>query len=245
MKEKVKPYQSSSLSKKAQVELMFDNISGQYDGLNRVISLGTDLKWRRKVLRMVRAHGAQSILDIATGTGDIAIAFAKKTDAKRIVGLDLSEGMLRMAQQKVKLNPILGERLEFVKGDSEALHFADNTFEAITVSFGVRNFENLEVGLSEIYRVLAPGGLFVVLETSVPEHFPMKQGYALYSKYMLPMVGRLFSKDRVAYRYLSESAAVFPFGKAFNNILAKTGFNVQAFEPQTFGVATIYKASKA
>ncbi|MDG1063816.1 MAG: bifunctional demethylmenaquinone methyltransferase/2-methoxy-6-polyprenyl-1,4-benzoquinol methylase UbiE [Flavobacteriaceae bacterium] len=245
MKEKVKPYQSSTLSKKAQVELMFDTISGEYDGLNRVISLGTDLKWRKKVVQSVNAHGAKNILDIATGTGDLAIAFAQNTKADRIVGLDLSEGMLHMAQQKIQLNPNLGERLTFVKGDSEALPFEDNSFEAITVSFGVRNFENLEVGLEEIYRVLTPGGLFVVLETSVPMKFPMKQGYAIYTKYILPLVGRIFSKDKVAYRYLSESAAVFPFGQAFNNILTKIGFNVQAFEPQTFGVATIYKASKA
>ncbi len=243
MAEKIKPYKESALDKKAQVEQMFDTISGEYDQLNRVISFGADLRWRKKVVRYVAEHKGQRLLDIATGTGDLAIAFAQKTKANEIVGLDLSQGMLNQAIEKVKGRPY-ADRLRFVKGDSEALAFDDNHFDAVTVSFGVRNFEYLENGLAEIYRVLRPGGLLVILETSVPEKFPFKQGYHFYSKGIMPSIGRWFSKDKTAYRYLSDSAAAFPYGKAFNNILTEIGFIVQQYEPQTFGVATIYRATK-
>lgn len=243
MAEKIKPYKESALDKKAQVEQMFDTISGEYDQLNRVISFGADLRWRKKVVRYVAEHKGQRLLDIATGTGDLAIAFAQKTKANEIVGLDLSQGMLNQAIEKVKGRPY-ADRLRFVKGDSEALAFDDNHFDAVTVSFGVRNFEYLENGLAEIYRVLRPGGLLVILETSVPEKFPFKHGYHFYSKGIMPSIGRWFSKDKTAYRYLSDSAAAFPYGKAFNNILTEIGFIVQQYEPQTFGVATIYRATK-
>lgn len=243
MAEKIKPYKESALDKKAQVEQMFDTISGEYDQLNRVISFGADLRWRKKVVRYVAEHKGQRLLDIATGTGDLAIAFAQKTKANEIVGLDLSQGMLNQAIEKVK-GRHYADRLRFVKGDSEALAFDDNYFDAVTVSFGVRNFEHLEKGLAEIYRVLRPGGLLVILETSVPEKFPFKQGYHLYSKGIMPSIGRWFSKDKTAYRYLSDSAAAFPYGKAFNNILSEIGFIVQQYEPRTFGVATIYRATK-
>ena len=159
------------------------------------------------------------------------------------MGLDLSEGMLSVARKKVFGKPI-SEKIEFVQADSEALPFEDNTFDAITVSFGIRNFENLEKGLAEIFRVLKKGGIFVVLETSVPTKFPFKQGYHFYSKTILPLVGKLFSKDKVAYKYLSESASVFPYGEMLNNILRKIGFNEVKNIPQTFGVATIYNATK-
>tara|TARA_B100000497_G_scaffold44599_1_gene51718 strand:+ start:7982 stop:8791 length:810 start_codon:yes stop_codon:yes gene_type:complete len=240
---KVTPYKDSSLNKKEQVEQMFDTISNKYDNLNRVISLGTDLKWRRKVLKMVKNHTPDSILDVATGTGDLAIQFAKNIDAKKIIGFDLSQGMLSMAQKKVANTP-LEEKVDFIKGDGEAMPFKDNSFDVVTVSFGVRNFENLEKGLSEILRVLKKGGLFIILETSVPEKFPFKQGYHIYSKNILPLVGTLFSKDKVAYNYLSESASVFPYAEALNNILRKTGFIEVQHKPQTFGVATIYSATK-
>jgi len=243
MAEKIKPYKESALDKKAQVEQMFDTISGEYDQLNRVISFGADLQWRKKVVRFVANHCGETLLDIATGTGDLAIAFAKKTKAREIIGLDLSQGMLNQAIVKVQGHPY-ADRLRFIKGDSEALPFEDNYFDAITVSFGVRNFEHLENGLAEIYRVLTPGGLLVVLETSVPEKFPFKQGYHFYSKGIMPTIGRWFSKDKSAYRYLSDSAASFPYGQAFNNILAEIGFIVQPYKPQTFGVATIYRATK-
>lgn len=243
MEKKITPYKDSKLGKKKQVEQMFDAISGNYDGLNRLISLGSDVKWRKKVIKLVAEKNPNSILDIATGTGDLAIQFALATPAEKIVGLDLSEGMLSVARKKVA-DKTISNKIDFVQGDSEALPFEDEFFDAITVSFGIRNFENLEKGLSEIYRVLKKDGIFVILETSVPIKFPFKQGYYFYTKNILPLVGRLFSKDKVAYSYLSESAANFPFGPALNNILLQIGFNKVKNRPQTFGVATIYTATK-
>jgi demethylmenaquinone methyltransferase/2-methoxy-6-polyprenyl-1,4-benzoquinol methylase len=242
MTEKVKPYKDSSLGKKDQVTKMFDTISKEYDGLNRVISFGIDIKWRKKVVEIVKKTNPTTILDIATGTGDLAINLTQ-TSATSIIGLDISEGMLNVGRKKIeKLN--LSNTIKMVVGDSENIPFDDNSFDAITVAFGVRNFENLEKGLSEIYRVLKPGGTFAVLETSVPTKFPFKQGYTFYSTKILPLIGKIFSKDKVAYKYLSDSAAKFPFGKAFNNILEKTGFIAIEDKPQTFGVASIYVAKK-
>ena len=236
------PYKDSQLNKKKQVEKMFDNISGNYDGLNRVISFGIDVKWRKKVVNKIIAKQPDSILDIATGTGDLAINLAA-SGAKEIIGLDISEGMLSVGRKKIASKG-LSEKIKMVQGDSEDLPFSDNYFDAITVAFGVRNFENLEKGLHEILRVLKPNGIFVVLETSVPTKFPYKQGYNFHTKILLPLIGKLFSKDKVAYSYLSKSAASFPYGEKFNNILKKTGFIDVKDEPQTFGVATIYTASK-
>ena len=239
---KVKPYKDSDLGKKEQVTKMFDTISEDYDGLNRVISFGIDVKWRKKVVKIVKETQAQTILDIATGTGDLAINLAQ-TQADKIIGLDISSGMLEIGKQKVSKKG-LDHKIEMVLGDSENMSFKDNTFDAITVAFGVRNFETLEKGLKEIYRVLKPNGKFVILETSVPVKTPYKQGYNLYTKHILPVIGKLFSKDQNAYKYLSESASVFPYGEALNNILREIGFiNVEDF-PQTFGVATIYTSSK-
>lgn len=244
MAKKVTPYKDSELGKKQQVTQMFDTISGNYDGLNRVISFGIDVKWRKKVVKTIAATNPENALDIATGTGDLAIQMAEAIPQAKVTGLDISPGMLEVGKTKVK-DKNLESRINMVIGDSEALPFEENTFDAITVAFGVRNFEDLEKGLSEIHRVLKPGGIFVVLETSVPVKFPFKQGYQMYSKMILPLIGRIFSKDRSAYAYLSESASVFPFGEAFNNILKKTGFIEVSDKPQTFGVATIYEASKA
>ena len=201
---------------------MFDTISEEYDGLNRVISFGIDVKWRQKVVKIIGDTKPNSILDIATGTGYLAINLAK-TNASKIIGLDISEGMLSVARKKVQ-GTNLENKVEFIKGDSEAIPFNDNTFDAITVSFGIRNFENLEKGLADILRVLKPGGTFVILETSVPTTIPYKQGYAFHSKVILPLVGKLFSKDKTAYTYLSDSANVFPYGEQLNNILRKVGF---------------------
>src|SRR5690606_5540152 len=201
MEKKITPYKNSSEGKKKQVEHMFDTISENYDGLNRVISLGSDVKWRKKVIRLVAEKNPLNILDIATGTGDLAIQFAEATPAEKIIGLDLSDGMLSVARKKVAGKEI-SKKIEFVQGDSEALPFEDEFFDAITVSFGIRNFENLEKGLSEIYRVLKKDGIFVILETSVPTKFPFKQGYYFYTKTILPLVGKAFSKDKVAYKYL-------------------------------------------
>lgn len=242
MPKEITPYKDSSLSKKEQVAKMFDTISGNYDNLNRVISFGIDVKWRKKVLQLVARTNPENVLDIATGTGDLAILMAQ-TGAKKIIGLDISAGMLEIGKSKIEEKK-LSQTIEMVLGDSENIPFEDHFFDAITVAFGVRNFEHLEKGLSEILRVLKPGGIFVVLETSVPVKTPYRQGYNFYTKNILPLIGKLFSKDDVAYGYLSESAASFPYGEAFNNILKKTGFiNVEAM-PQTFGVATIYSASK-
>lgn len=243
MGNKVTPYKDSKLTKKKQVEQMFDNISGNYDGLNRVISMGTDVSWRKKVVQTVASMNPDTILDIATGTGDLAIQMAEQTGASEIIGLDLSEGMLREGRKKITKKS-LDQKIEMVQGDSEDLPFENDHFDAITVAFGVRNFENLEKGLSEIQRVLKPGGIFVVLETSVPTKFPFKQGYQFYSNAILPLIGKVFSKDKDAYSYLSKSAANFPYGAAFNNILMKTGFIDIKDLPQTFGVASIYIASK-
>lgn len=239
---KIKPYQDSDLSKKEQVTKMFDTISGEYDGLNRVISFGIDVKWRKKVVQLVKKNNPDTILDIATGTGDLAINLAE-TNATKIIGLDISSGMLAIGKEKVK-HKALESKIDMVLADSENMPFADNTFDAITVAFGIRNFETLEVGLKEILRVLKPNGTFVILETSVPTKSPYKQGYKFYSKNILPLIGKIFSKDRSAYKYLSDSASVFPYGEVLNNILIEIGFiNVKDF-PQTFGVATIYIASK-
>ncbi len=242
MSKKITPYKDSDLGKKEQVAQMFNNISGNYDDLNRVISFGIDIKWRKRVVQIVKETAPKKVLDIATGTGDLAINIAKNTDAK-VIGLDISEGMLEIGKLKInKLN--LEENIEMVVGDSENIPYEDNTFDAITVAFGVRNFETLEKGLKEIYRVLKPGGVFVVLETSVPTKTPYKQFYNFHSKKILPLVGKLFSKEQSAYEYLSESAINFPFGETFNNILTKIGFIGVNHKPQTFGVATIYTASK-
>ncbi|MFV8322259.1 bifunctional demethylmenaquinone methyltransferase/2-methoxy-6-polyprenyl-1,4-benzoquinol methylase UbiE [Flavobacterium sp. LB3P21] len=242
MSEKITPYKDSALGKKEQVAKMFDTISGNYDNLNRVISFGIDIKWRKKVLQIVSKSNPKVILDIATGTGDLAILMAQ-TNAEKIIGLDISAGMLEVGVKKIAAKN-LSNTIEMILADSENMPFEDNYFDAITVAFGVRNFENLEKGLAEILRVLKPNGVFVILETSVPDKTPYKQGYSFYTKNILPLIGKVFSKDDVAYGYLSESAAAFPYGEALNNILRKIGFiNVVAL-PQTFGVATIYSASK-
>jgi demethylmenaquinone methyltransferase/2-methoxy-6-polyprenyl-1,4-benzoquinol methylase len=243
MAENVTPYKDSEKGKKAQVTEMFDNISGGYDGMNRVITFGVDKSWRRKVVKLVGDARPETVLDIATGTADLAILVAKRTNAPKITGIDISEGMLEVGRKKVAAQG-LSARIGLLIADSENLPFEDNSFDAITVGFGIRNFENLEKGLSEILRVLKPGGIFAILETSVPTAFPFKQGYRFYTHCILPLIGKLFSKDRAAYAYLSQSASVFPHGEALNNILRKIGFIDVAARPQTFGVASIYTASK-
>lgn len=242
MTKKVTPYKNSDLGKKEQVTKMFDTISDKYDELNRIISFGVDIKWRKRVVALVGLKNPESILDIATGTGDLAINMVQ-TGAKEIIGLDISPGMLEIGRRKIAAKK-LDHTIKMVVGDSENLPFEANSFDAITVAFGVRNFENLEKGLSEIYRVLKINGTFVVLETSNPTKTPYKQGYKFYTKFILPTIGKLFSKDRSAYTYLSESAAVFPHGKEFNNILKKIGFIEIENRPQTFGAASIYIATK-
>ncbi len=242
MKKSITPYANQQGSKKKQVTKMFDRISSNYDFLNRLISLGIDVKWRKRVVQILIPKKPDRILDIATGTGDLALAL-NKTEASKIVGLDISPGMLAKGKDKVNAQK-LENTIEMVLGDSEALKYKDDSFDAVTVAFGVRNFENLELGLSELLRVLKPGGTIVVLETAVPTKFPFKQGYSLYTKFLVPLMGKLFTRDQAAYRYLSDSAAVFPYGKHFNNILKKIGFIEEEDHPQTLGVASIYCATK-
>ena len=242
MTEKVNPYKDSSLSKKEQVATMFDNISKEYDGLNRVISFGIDVSWRKKIVKILKSKNPSMILDVATGTGDLAIELVK-TNANKIIGLDISKGMLDVGIEKIK-DKNLDNTIDMVIGDSENLKYEDNLFDAVTVSFGVSNFESLDSGLREIFRVLKPNGSLVILETSNPTKFPFKQFYTFYSKFILPTIGKIFSKDKLAYKYLSDSAAAFPYGEAFNNILQKIGFIDVECNPQTFGVASIYIAKK-
>ncbi|MCU0350591.1 MAG: bifunctional demethylmenaquinone methyltransferase/2-methoxy-6-polyprenyl-1,4-benzoquinol methylase UbiE [Flavobacterium sp.] len=242
MSKNITPYSDSQLGKKEQVAQMFDTISGNYDGLNKVISFGTDAKWKKKIMRMIAEKNPKTILDIATGTGDLAILFAQ-TSAESIIGLDISQGMLDIGKKKIEVLQ-LQSKIQMVLGDGESIPYPDNYFDAITVAYGVRNFENLEKGLSEILRTLKSGGQLIILETSVPTKFPFKQGYYMYTNFIMPSIGKIFSKDRKAYQYLSTSAQNFPFGEALNNILRKTGFIEVKHLPQTFGVATIYQASK-
>jgi len=234
MKKMVTPYKGSGSTKKEQVTKMFDGISKQYDVLNRVISLGIDQSWRRKVVRLAGENKPQRIIDVATGTGDLAIAL-KATGAKEIIGLDISPGMLSIGAEKVK-KLALDQQINMVLGDGEKLPYSDNYFDVATVAFGVRNFEALEQGLAEIFRVLRPQGSLLVLETAVPTRFPFKQGYKIYSGWLVPFIGRLFSRDQNAYQYLTDSAAVFPHGEAW--------FIEVRDNPQTLGVASIYRATK-
>lgn len=238
----VKPYSDSDLSKKKQVEQMFDNISEKYDFLNRVLSMGIDVKWRKRVVKKIQNANPETILDIATGTGDLAIQMANATKAK-ITGFDLSAGMLDVGRKKIaELN--LNDRIEMIQGDAENMPFEANSFDCITVSFGVRNFENLSKGLDEINRVLKPGGTFVILEFSQPESFPMKQLYSFYSKQILPRIGKRISKDQSAYTYLPESVKAFPYGEKMKNILKKSNFSKISDKKLTFGIASIYESSK-
>ena len=242
MPDKIKPYKNSNVNKKEQIAKMFNHISGKYDLLNRIISFGIDIKWRKKVVSIVAKCNPINILDIATGTGDLAINLSK-TNAKKITGIDISKGMLDIGINKVKkLN--LSDKIELILCDTEDIIFGNNTFDVVTVAFGIRNFDDLYKGLKEILRVLKSGGTFVILETSLPTKTPYKQIYSLYLNKILPFIGSIFSEDGNAYSYLSKSANVFPYGIKLNRVLEKVGFiNVRNY-PQFFGVASIYVANK-
>jgi len=243
MKKTIKPNQNNPEAKKKQVTHMFDGISKSYDLLNRIITLGVDIIWRKRVVKLIEKVDHESILDIATGTGDLVLALSK-LETEKIIGLDISPGMLEIGKEKV-LARKLGDRIDMQLGDSEALHFEDNSFAAVTVAFGVRNFENLDKGLSEIFRILKSNGTLVVLETAVPVNLILNRFYMFYTQNIMPFVGKLFSKDRSAYEYLSDSAAAFPHGEVFNNILRKNVFIEVEDLPQTLGIASIYFAKKA
>lgn len=241
MKEVV-PYKENQATKKEQVAEMFNNISPKYDFLNHFLSAGIDILWRKKAIKLLKAHQPKLILDVATGTGDFAIeALALKPE--KVVGVDISSGMLEIGKQKM-IKKGLDKKIEMVLGDSEGLPFEDNKFDAIIVAFGVRNFENLEKGLADMNRVLKPGGKVVILEFSKPRKFPVKQLYNFYFKYILPKLGRLVSKDSRAYTYLPESVGAFPDGEKFLNVLEGTGFKKTTWKALTFGISSIYTGIK-
>jgi len=238
----VKPDQNSSDTKKQQVEQMFDDIARRYDLLNRSLSLGIDISWRKKTINSLKEVNPKRILDVATGTADLAIE-ALRLNPDSVTGIDLSAGMLEFGQ--VKLNERgLQNKIKLVKGDSEKLPFEEGSFDAVTVAFGVRNFENLQAGMNEMYRVLRPGGKIAVLEFSKPTAFPFKQVYNFYFSYILPLLGGMISKSKNAYTYLPESVKHFPEGDEFTAFMRNAGFVSYKCKPLTFGICTLYTGIK-
>ncbi|MBK8845075.1 MAG: bifunctional demethylmenaquinone methyltransferase/2-methoxy-6-polyprenyl-1,4-benzoquinol methylase UbiE [Bacteroidetes bacterium] len=244
MAKTVVPYKDQSDSKRNQVEQMFNKIAPRYDFLNHFLSLGIDKAWRKHAIQLLKMEKPKSILDIATGTGDFAFESFNRIKPDRLVGVDISGKMLDVARKKLEKKNI-GNRITFLQGDAEALNFESNTFDAATVAFGVRNFENLEKGLAEINRVLKPGGLLIVLEFGQPKKFPVKQLYHFYSKTILPAIGRLVSHDKAAYTYLPDSINAFPSGFKFIEFLHRTGFHDSFYQKLTFGIVNVYKSKKA
>lgn len=242
MAESIKPYNEAE-GKKDQVSRMFNRIAPYYDFLNRLLSLGIDTIWRKKAIRQLKGLNPKSVLDIATGTADLALETARQLNAEQIIGVDISSEMLEIGRKKIKKRG-LEELIILQEGDSENLPFENNTFDAITVAFGVRNFENLEKGLQEMNRVLKENGKLIVLEFSKPKLFPFKQLFTLYFKYLLPLIGRFTSKDPKAYQYLYESVQAFPDGDKFLAILSKTGYKSNQCIPLTLGICSIYSAAK-
>jgi demethylmenaquinone methyltransferase/2-methoxy-6-polyprenyl-1,4-benzoquinol methylase len=238
----VKPYRPEG-SKKEQVAAMFNAISPKYDALNRILSAGIDQSWRRKTLREIRATGALNLLDVATGTADLALALAKGIPGSRVVGVDISAGMLEVGRSKVRARDLEG-RVRLDLGDGEQLPYEESSFDAVTVAFGVRNFENLEQGLRDMRRVLQPGGSLAVLEFSQPTAWPLRSLYLFYFKNILPRIGRMVSKDASAYTYLPNSVQAFPYGEAFAAKLREAGFKSVRVRPLTFGIASLYLAIK-
>jgi demethylmenaquinone methyltransferase/2-methoxy-6-polyprenyl-1,4-benzoquinol methylase len=238
----VVPYKEERTGKKEQVARMFDNISSRYDFLNHFLSLGIDIRWRKKAIKELTEIQPKLILDVATGTGDFAIQ-ALDLRPDKVIGIDISEGMLEVGRKKMK-DRQLDQKIELRSGDSENLPFEENKFDAVIVAFGVRNFEHLEKGLTEIFRVVKPGGKVVILEFSKPSHFPFKQLYNFYFKFVLPKIGRLVSQDKAAYTYLPESVQAFPDGNDFLKILSGIGYKNAACKPLTFGISSLYTGIK-
>ena len=237
------PFKNSVEGKKKQVETMFDTIAFRYDFLNRLLSAGIDLSWRKRAIRELSNTGARNILDVATGTGDFAITSYKMLQPDQITGIDISDGMLEVGRKKISHLGLDGQ-IHLLNGDSEAILFADNSFDAVTVAFGVRNFEHLEKGLSEIYRVLKPGGKLVVLEFSKPSLPIVKNLYNFYMKFITPKVGKLISKNGEAYSYLNNSVQQFPEREAFTNILNQLQYRHSFYKTLSFGICTIYCGEK-
>lgn len=239
----VVPYDDSGLSKKEQVAGMFDNISPRYDLLNRLLSGGTDLRWRKKAIAELKANHPRSLLDIATGTGDMAILAACMLAPCRVTGLDISEGMLETGRKKVAAQS-LEDSIQLLKGDAEAINYPDETFDSVMVAFGVRNFQDLARGIREMRRVMKTGGKMVILEFSKPKNPLVAPMYALYMTTVAPIIGKLFSKNIKAYRYLNKSIQKFPEGKEFIAVLNEAGFEKTEHKPLSFGICSIYCAIK-
>jgi demethylmenaquinone methyltransferase/2-methoxy-6-polyprenyl-1,4-benzoquinol methylase len=240
--QQIKPYTQGG-SKKKQVSDMFDNIAPWYDFLNHFLSLGIDISWRKKAIAYLKNTRPKMVLDVATGTADLALEAYSQLSPDKIIGLDIAAEMLEIGRQKIGRKK-LSDKIELMLGDSENMPFADNTFDAVTVAFGVRNFEDLERGLAEMLRVLKPNGKVVILEFSKPRAFPFKQLYNFYFRNMLPVIGRITSKDPKAYSYLYESVMAFPDGKDFVNVLEKVGYHSTTYKNLTLGISTIYVAEK-
>ena len=240
--EEIKPYDGQG-EKGALVEEMFDNIAPTYDTLNHRLSWDIDKGWRKKAIRQLLPFQPKTILDIATGTGDFAILSAKELRPQRMIGIDISEGMMKIGQKKVEAEG-LQHIVSFKKDDCTHLSFDDNSFDAVTAAFGIRNFQNLDQGLSEMYRVLRPNGHLSIVELTTPVSFPMKQLFKLYSHTILPVYGKLISKDTSAYSYLTKTIEAFPQGEVMLDILRKAGFKNASFKRLTFGICTMYFATK-
>ena len=239
--EEIKPYNDGE--KASQVEQMFDNIAPTYDTLNHRLSWDIDRGWRRKAIATLKAHAPQTVLDIATGTGDFAIMAAQMLRPQRLIGADISEGMMEVGRRKVA-EAGLSHIVSFAKEDCLNLSYADGTFDAVTAAFGIRNFADLDCGLREMCRVLKKGGHLSVVELTTPPRFPMKQLFKVYSHTVLPVYGRLISKDSSAYSYLTQTIEAFPQGEQMVGILKKAGFRDAAFRRLTFGICTLYTATK-
>lgn len=238
----VTPYSDGS-SKKEQVEAMFDSVASRYDALNRALSLGVDIGWRRKLIRHMNAYHPKHVLDMATGTADLAIMAARKIPDVHITGIDLSKNMIALGNQKVNRKK-LSDRVVLKVGDGEDIQEEDNTFDAAMVAFGVRNFENLDKGLSEMYRVLKPGAPLFILEFSKPTIFPVKQVFNSYFRWVVPQIGRIFSEDKVAYKYLYDSVQQFPDYDIMTGKLGELGFKACKWEALSFGICCLYQGEK-
>jgi demethylmenaquinone methyltransferase/2-methoxy-6-polyprenyl-1,4-benzoquinol methylase len=241
--DKVVPDKASSKTKKEQVAGMFDDIANRYDFLNRFLSVGIDVSWRKKALQHFKSNPPKLLLDVATGTADVAIMATKMHQISKTIGIDISDGMLKIGREKVEKNG-MQHQIELINGDSESIQFEDNHFDAATVSFGVRNFQNLEKGLLEIKRVLKPGGKLVVLEFSKPTTPFVGFFYNFYMKIVAPNMGKLFSKNGAAYKYLDESIKKFPEGKQFIQVMNELGYTKTEFKKLSFGICCIYVGTK-
>ena len=240
--EHIKPYGKDG-KKSEQVEKMFNNIAPAYDKLNHTLSMGIDRNWRKKAINMLRPFRPRRIMDVATGTGEFAILACRELQPDTLTGTDISEGMMEVGREKVK-QAHLSDKISFVREDCTCLSFADGSFDAVTVAFGVRNFEDLDKGISEMCRVLSPGGHLVILELSTPDRFPMKQLFTVYSRIVIPLLGKCISKDNSAYTYLPESIHAFPQGEVMQEVIRKAGFSEVSFKRLTFGICTLYMARK-